>query len=307
MRETALIIGATGAQGGSVARHLLGRGRVRVRAATRRPDSAMADALAASGAEVVPMDLDDRASIRQALDGVTRVFGVTSYYEHLDAEVQQGMNLIDEVARSGRRHLVLSTLPSVKHVSGGALTVRHFDNKAALEGHARSLDLRATYVQPAFYFENFLTYFRPRPDADGGFAFGFPQGNAPLAGVSVADLGGVVATLFEEPDRYSGTTVPVVGDELAPVDYAAVMTAELGVPVRYEHVPREVFAAYPFPGAGETAAMFDYYRRFAPRSDDDRRVTRALDPGVRDFVTWTREERNALLGALGPTAAAASS
>jgi len=252
------------------------------------------------------MDLGDRASIRQAVSGVAGVFGVTDYYEHLDAEVRQGINLIDEVDRAGGPHLVLSTLPSVKRASRGTLAVSHFDNKAALEDHARLRGLHATFVQPAFYFENLLTHFAPRPDGDDGFVFGFPQGDVPLAGVSVADLGGVVARLFEEVGHHTSDTIPVVGDELSPTDYAAILSAELRVRVRYEHVPREVFAAYPFPGAPETAAMFDYYRRFAPRRDRDRQVVRELYPGVRDFAGWAHDERSALLRALWRAPAAAA-
>ena len=54
-----LVTGATGRQGGAVARHLLKRGH-RVRALTRDPSKSAARALAGMGAEVVRGDLDDR-------------------------------------------------------------------------------------------------------------------------------------------------------------------------------------------------------------------------------------------------------
>jgi uncharacterized protein YbjT (DUF2867 family) len=58
-KETILVTGATGAQGGSVARHLLGRGGYTVRCLTRNPDSEKAGALQQAGAEIVRGDLDD--------------------------------------------------------------------------------------------------------------------------------------------------------------------------------------------------------------------------------------------------------
>jgi uncharacterized protein YbjT (DUF2867 family) len=56
-----LVFGATGSQGGAVARRLLDRG-FRVRALTRDPQKPEAQALAEQGAEVVQGDMDDRSS-----------------------------------------------------------------------------------------------------------------------------------------------------------------------------------------------------------------------------------------------------
>lgn len=53
---TIAVCGATGRQGGAVARCLLGRGVV-VRALTRKPEGPPAMALAALGAEVVATDM----------------------------------------------------------------------------------------------------------------------------------------------------------------------------------------------------------------------------------------------------------
>jgi nucleoside-diphosphate-sugar epimerase len=61
--EPILVLGATGRQGGAVARELLKRGR-QVWAFTRSPASQAAQALAEHGARPVEGDLDDPASIR---------------------------------------------------------------------------------------------------------------------------------------------------------------------------------------------------------------------------------------------------
>lgn len=58
---TVLVSGATGQQGGAIARELLAAGWP-VRAMTRHPEGAAARELAARGAEVVRADLDDEAS-----------------------------------------------------------------------------------------------------------------------------------------------------------------------------------------------------------------------------------------------------
>jgi uncharacterized protein YbjT (DUF2867 family) len=61
------VTGATGAQGGSVARHLLKSGRCKVRCLTRQPQSCAALALERLGAEFVGGDLYDPPGLRTAL------------------------------------------------------------------------------------------------------------------------------------------------------------------------------------------------------------------------------------------------
>lgn len=70
-----LVVGATGAQGGSVARHLLRSGKYKVRCLTRRRDSSIALAVARLGAEVVAGDLSDPAGLRAALRDCDGVIG----------------------------------------------------------------------------------------------------------------------------------------------------------------------------------------------------------------------------------------
>ena len=57
------VVGATGAQGGSVVDAALKAGVYKVRAITRNTSSEKAKALAARGVEVVKADLDDLASL----------------------------------------------------------------------------------------------------------------------------------------------------------------------------------------------------------------------------------------------------
>ena len=288
---TVLVTGATGAQGGSVARHLLERGRFAVRALTRKPDSPAAEALREQGAEVVQGDLADPESLREAIGGCYGVYGVTNFWEHFDGEYQQGINLVDAVAKAGVDHFVFSTLPSVERLTGGALPVPHFDLKAKMEEYARSLQLPATFVHLAFYYDNFLAWFAPKRQEDGTLRFGFPQGDTRLAGIAAEDVGGPVATIFERRDQYLGSAVYLVGDDLPPAAYAAAMTRVIGRPVTYEHIPHEVFAAFDFPGAEDLANMFEFYRTRVPERQADLERTRELYPAVQPFEAWLRRHQ----------------
>ncbi len=297
-RPAVLVTGATGAQGGSVARHLLERGRFAVRALTRNPDSPAAGALRAAGAEVVRGDLRDLGGLRDAMAGCYGVFGVTSFWEHFDGEHQQGINLVDAVADAGVGHFVFSTLPAVDRLTDGELSVPHFDIKARMEEYARELGVPATFVHVAYYFDNFLAWFAPRRQEDGSWRFGFPQGDTPLAGVAAEDVGGVVATVFERREELLERTLYLVGDDLPPADYAAVMERVSGRPVRYGHIPREVFAGFGFPGAEDLASMFEFYRTRVPGRQADLARSRELYPEIQDFERWLTRHRERLEAAL---------
>ena len=69
------VCGATGRQGGAVARRLLAQGW-NVRALTRRPRGRPAGALADMGAEVVQADMDDPGTLGRAFDGAAGVYCV---------------------------------------------------------------------------------------------------------------------------------------------------------------------------------------------------------------------------------------
>src|SRR6478752_4598751 len=79
-KKTIAVFGATGAQGGGLARAILDDpgGGLAVRAVTRHVDSDKARTLAAGGAEVVAADLDDAESVERAMQGAYGAYGVTN-------------------------------------------------------------------------------------------------------------------------------------------------------------------------------------------------------------------------------------
>src|SRR5262245_10450504 len=82
------VVGATGAQGGGLARAILAdeSGEFVLRALTRKPDGPQAKALAERGAQVVAANLDEAGSVREALRGAYGVFCLTNFWEHFSVE-----------------------------------------------------------------------------------------------------------------------------------------------------------------------------------------------------------------------------
>lgn len=304
-RKKILVFGATGAQGGSVARNLLARGVFDVRALTRKPGSAAAQELRELGAEIVQGDLDDLASIRAALEGCYGSFGVTNFWEHFAKEETQGRNLVNAVADAKIEHFVLSSLPPIAKATGGALRSPHFDLKAEHEELARSLGIPSTFVHVPFYYENFLYFFPPRPAGDGTYQFGFPQGDTPLAAMSVQDVGRIVAPIFEQPEVYVGQVLKLAGDELPAAAYAEAMSVRTGAKINYAYVPRETFAALGFPGAEDLADMFEFYRLHIPSRLRDIETCRAIAPELQSFEEWVARNEGTLRATLGHIVAVA--
>ncbi len=277
-KQTILVAGATGAQGGSVARALLASGKFNVRILTRNPRSQNARALENAGAQVAKANLEDRQSLDRAMKDCYGVFGVTDFWEHYGNEFEQG-----------------NTLPDYNKLSAGQLSVPHCDLKAALKEYCKELKLPATFVQLAFYYENFLSFFPLQKQEDGSFSFGFPQGDTKLAMVSVEDLGPLVSTIFDHPREYIGRTVGVVGSDDTCAEYAAQMTEILGKKVRYQYIPRELYIAFGFPGAEELANMFEVQRLYIPERQLDLIESYGLNPQMQNFRTWLAANRSAFL------------
>jgi uncharacterized protein YbjT (DUF2867 family) len=300
-RPTILVTGATGAQGGSVARALLSSKRYHVRCLTRNIHSHHALALRLAGAEIVAGDLDDRDSLLAAMKDCYGVFGVTNFWEHFEREFRQGQNLIDAVAASRISHFIYSGLPGYLELTGGQFPVPHCDIKAALENYTRSLELPASFVHIAFYFENFFSFFPPQKKDDGCFYFGFPQGNTRLAMASVEDIGPIVARMFDCPEIYMHRTVGVVGEDRSCRDYAAIMSRVLGVTIRYHHIQRDIFSGFGFPGARELANMFEVQRLFIPQRSADLMESHCIHPGMQSLESWLNKNKLPFLQLLNET------
>jgi uncharacterized protein YbjT (DUF2867 family) len=290
---TVLVTGVTGSQGGSVARHLLRSGKYNVRGLTRNPNNDKAKALRRAGAELVGGDMDDGASLRAAMTGCDTVFAVTNWWEGFDSakEVQQGRNLVDAAVETRIPRFLFSTLPGAKTISGGNIAVPHLDTKAEIEQYARSLGLNGVYFNVAFYFENFINFQMLQRQPDGTLGFGFPQGDTPLAGVGVENLGGVVAAVLERFDQYAGKVVGVVGEDAPCSHYAEVMTRVFGRKTTYQYIPREVYANFPFPGADELANMFEFNRLYIPNRRADLEQCRRLYPEMQSFESWLKANK----------------
>ena len=112
------VVGATGAQGGSLVRAILSDtgGDFTVRALTRSPTADKAKNLANLGAEVVAADVDDAESLRRGFEGAYGAFCVTFFWEHFspERELAQATAMAHAAKHAGLQHVVWSTLEDTR-------------------------------------------------------------------------------------------------------------------------------------------------------------------------------------------------
>ena len=297
------VVGATGAQGGALARAILEdpSGEFAVRALTRKPESDKARALAARGAEVVQADLDDVDSLARAFAGAHGVYGVTNFWELFDParETQQARNIAEAAKRAGVRHVVWSTLDDTRKrvpldddrmpTLMGRYKVPHFDAKGEADDYFRELGVPTTFFATTFYWDNLIFFgVGPKRGEDGVLRLALPMGTKRLAGIAVEDLGRLALGIFRRGDALVGQTVHAAGGFATGEEMAAKLTAALGEEVRYQDVPFPVYRSLGFPGAEDMGNMFQYYHDFEAEfcGARDLDFLRELDPQLLDFDAW---------------------
>ena len=274
-----LVTGATGQQGGAVARALLSRGH-RVKALTRKPDSEAARQLALSGAEIVAGDLADAASVVRAAKDVETMFLMGNSYEAgMQEETRQGIIAADAAKAAGVGHLIYSSVADADKKTG----IPHFESKYLVEKHVVGLGIPYTISAPVAFMENVVAPWSIGALSQGTHAFAMPSKRA-LQLVSLADIGGFVAALAERREQVFGKRFDFAGDELSGEEQAKILSEAIGRPIRYQEIPLAVARQQ----SEDAALMFEWFDRVG--YDVDITALRKDFPEVRwhSFADWAR-------------------
>jgi uncharacterized protein YbjT (DUF2867 family) len=234
-RDVILVSGATGQQGGAVARQLIARG-FKVRAMTRKPGEAEARALASLGAEVVAGDLNDAASLERALAGAWGAFAVQNTWEAgVEGEEEQGKRFAEVAEKSGVSHFVYTSVASADRDTG----IPHFDNKFRIEQKVRSLGFPSwTIVRPVFFMDNFLSpWFKPSID-EGKLVMGVKPDTV-LQMIAAEDIGWFGAHAFEKHAEMNGVDVDIAGDAHTLPQTAEILSRAAGRKIEFVRAPIE--------------------------------------------------------------------
>lgn len=297
------VAGATGAQGGGLARAILAdpSGGFAVRALTRDPSSDKAKALAAAGAEVVAANIDDLASVKKAFAGADAAYCVTFFWEHFSTEQEktQARNMAEAAKQAGLKHVIWSTFEDSRDsiplsdnrmpTLQGKYKVPHFDSKAEANAYFTDARLPVTFLLTSFYWDNFIHFgMGPKNGPDGKLALTLPMGDKLLPSMASSDIGACAYGIFKRGDEFVGKTVGIAGEFLTGAQMAAEFSKALGQEVVYNAVTPEMYRSFGFPGADDLGNMFQFKAEFQRLYLGNRslELSRALDPKLQTFAQW---------------------
>ncbi len=300
------VVGATGAQGGGLARAILDdeEGGFAVRALTRNPGSEAARALAARGADVVQADVSQPTDLARAFHGAYGAYCVTSFWEHFSTarELADARNMADAAKAAGLRHVVWSTLEDTRlkvpleddrmPTLQERYKVPHLDAKGEADAFWAERDVPTTYLLTSYYWDNLIHFgAHPQRAEDGSLTFVLPMGDEKMPGIAAEDIGRCAYGVFKEGASMIGRRVGIAGEHLSGAEMATAIGAAIGEPVAHYSPPWDEYRAYGFPGADDLGNMFQYYHDFA---EDFRRArsideARRLNPALQTFDQWLRQ------------------
>ncbi len=245
-----LVTGATGKQGGAVARSLVGLG-FKLRGMTRKPEGEAAKALEAQGVQVIHGDLDDAEALKTAVSGVWGVFSVQNTWEAgIEGEEAQGKRVATIAREMGVHHFVYTSVGSADRGTG----IPHFENKWRVEQFVRALQFPSyAILRPVFFMENLLT----SSFLNGDQIVSTLGPTLSLQMVAVEDIGRIGARLFAEAESMNGREIDLAGDSVTMPKATRVIGGALGRTLRYVGIPiAEVRKHRP-----EIAVMLEWFER----------------------------------------------
>ena len=259
---TVLVIGATGTQGGKVARALVAGG-FEVQALVRDPASPAAEALAKVDVRTITGELDDEAALAECCAGASAMFVALPAARGTSLEMERARRLTRIAVEAGVRQAVYSTVSGTGWRDRGENLypdpdANYWNNKEAGETAFRSAGFDCvTILKPTIIMEDFLppkSYTLFAELARGHIAMAIaPERKIGL--IAADDLASATLAALRDPDRFRGAEIEMAGDHLTMAEIAAAISDVTGKEVTWETIrPDEVLPR------GQSPALLHTYR-----------------------------------------------
>ncbi|HEY3376288.1 MAG TPA: NmrA/HSCARG family protein [Armatimonadota bacterium] len=281
-----LVIGATGKQGGHVARLLLRKGH-RVRAFTRHPTAPAAQELAQLGAEIAVGDLTDRASLERAGAGVDAIFAMsTPFQAGLQAEVAQGIAVADAAKALGV-YLVFSSVASANQATG----IPHFDTKWQIEQHIARIGVEAAILAPVYLMENVIVNHAAHL-REGVYPTPLPP-TLKVQQIALDDNAAFDVLALEQKARFVGKRIDLASDDPTEGEVADTLSRIIGKPIKHTQIPLESVRM----SSADAAIMYAWFARVGYNVDIPALHRAYPEIAWHSYESWVREQDwQAILG-----------
>ena len=270
-----LVTGATGQQGGSLARLLL-RKKHKVYALTRNTQSSAAQDLRNRGANIVKGDLDDSDSLQRAVKDVESVFLMgTPFEDGTEGEIRRGKLMADIAKENGIEHLVYSSVANADKNTG----IPHFESKYKVEQHIKNLGIPHTIIGPTFFMENLLG-----PGLEQGQLALPLSSSSVLQQSALQNIAEFSALVFERRKPFLGKRIDIASDEVTGEQAARILSNVLGYKIRYVPVPLEQV----YQTNEDMARMYDWYEKVGTGIDISALHQEYPEVGWLTFRDWAK-------------------
>ncbi|KAK3378719.1 hypothetical protein B0T24DRAFT_522943 [Lasiosphaeria ovina] len=240
--HTVFVSAATGSQGSNLARQLRSIGW-NVHATVRNPDTPAAKTLTEQGVELTVGDWDDEAALQASIAGCDMLFlNLSPSFQNLGSERVQAARILAIAKAAGVRHVVYSSGPAAKHIeklpiwNAKSLVGLTLLSKQAIEETLKAAGFEAwTILRGSTFMQNFLA---PKVAMYAGLVDTNTWTMALLAGekmplVDANDIAKFAVAAFQDPERFKGKDVVVVGDELTPEEIMECLSEVTGRKLKF--------------------------------------------------------------------------
>jgi uncharacterized protein YbjT (DUF2867 family) len=277
-----LVTGGTGKVGSEVIKELLKRNanvRVLVRkqeASTKMPE----------GVEVIQGDLLDPVSVRNALDGVEKLYLLNAV---VPDELTQALIAYDLAKKLKLKQIVYHSVFKVEQFKD----VPHFASKLTIESALHEFNLPFTIIRPNYFYQNDVSLKDVMMNAG---IYPMPLGTPGISAVDTRDIAEAAAIALTS-QGHLGKTYNLNGPEiLSGKRIASIWSGLLGKEIRYPGEDLDAFEeqmrqSAPSGSAFDIRMMFQGYleRGFVAEDGDIETATKLLGHPLRRYEDFARE------------------
>ncbi|KAK3782560.1 hypothetical protein RRG08_028055 [Elysia crispata] len=295
-----LVIGASGMTGTALLDAAVACVWFRVIAFTRKPENLSFNKHVEKGdVSLVKGDMLELNSLYKAMEGVDVVFFTTSYWDTRDVqcEIRQGANVVEAAVKSKIEHLLYVGTPYSDN--SAEVKCRYLMGREKVQELVIQSGVRWTIIQMGFYYENFLSVFKPHLIEPSTYALALPLGNVALNCGSVLDFAHCIANIILHPVEHIGEIVKLSTGYHTVTQLVAWLDRQFPkLTILDPKISIEEYSQITYEGSEEITALFMFLQSFPNTTKWDQKVAFDLCPSARSFTSWLEENEKALMTVL---------
>lgn len=286
-----LVIGASGMTGGAVMDAAVACVWFKVAALTRNEANLKDNIHVLNGDVTMKIgDMLEPATLKKAMEDIDVVFFSTAYWDTRDMECEynQGVNVVKAAHTSRIKHLLYVGTPYCDEEA--EVQCKCLAAKERVQQLVLKSGVPCTVIHMGFYYENFVSIFKPHIVEHQNFALALPMGNVPLNCGSILDFARCIAQIILKPTDHLGRVVKLVTGHHTLTQLVAWMDRKFpDVTIFDPKISIEEYKEIEYDGSEEIYAMFKFLLSPASSAKVDQKLAFHLCPTARSFTSWLDE------------------